>query len=353
MEIRNHIYKFEVDNKETGKYIKQLRKNKGWTSEELAEKLYCSPKTISSWETGVRMPSLDMLIALSNLFEVSVHSLLLPLDNCSCGYIGHYPTQELGYGGGDLDFMAGTLESAGGVFQRREYLLQRLANKVLSEKDIEEIFAVSETLQSYGSLSSKESFLEKINYNNTNPFEIELNFFKALAEYSIETEKIIDDMFASIGEYTPREHNKITFKYLFSVFARLYYGENLDKVLPEMSIIEKSVLFTAAIINKNVAKLEMTEKLYKSGGCFINGILKNASSGLVDAISNEIPYEPNGEKFYWNTSQHELENYFDVIGYVTYYIYKSNPIDVYDLLIIQENENFDEYVQGLHKRGEI
>ena len=51
-----------------------------------------------------------------------------------------------------------------------------------------------------------------------------------------------------------------------------------------------------------------------------------------------------------NCSDFYEENYFDVIGYVTYYIYKSNPIDVYDLLIIQENENFDEYVQGLHNQ---
>ena len=62
METRNHIYKFEIDKKETGKYIKSLRKEKGWTAEVLAEKLYCSPKTVSSWETGVRMPSLDMLV---------------------------------------------------------------------------------------------------------------------------------------------------------------------------------------------------------------------------------------------------------------------------------------------------
>ena len=67
MEIRNHIYNFSVEPKATGKRIKELRKAKGLTAEQLAEKLYRSTKAISSWETGVRFPSIDNLVDLANI----------------------------------------------------------------------------------------------------------------------------------------------------------------------------------------------------------------------------------------------------------------------------------------------
>ena len=44
---------FEIDKEKLGTFIAQLRKEKGYTQKELADKLFLSNKAISKWETGV------------------------------------------------------------------------------------------------------------------------------------------------------------------------------------------------------------------------------------------------------------------------------------------------------------
>lgn len=53
-----------------------LRKQKGWTQEELAEALYVSRTAISKWESGRGYPSIDSLKAISKLFSISIDELL-------------------------------------------------------------------------------------------------------------------------------------------------------------------------------------------------------------------------------------------------------------------------------------
>lgn len=56
--------------------LKELRKNKGLTQEELASKLYVSRTTISKWESGNGYPSIDILKSLANFFEISIDELI-------------------------------------------------------------------------------------------------------------------------------------------------------------------------------------------------------------------------------------------------------------------------------------
>lgn len=61
-----------------------LRKQKGLTQMELAEKLNVSRQAISRWEVGVAVPSTDNLKVLGELYEVSVDYLLNDeVDNIS------------------------------------------------------------------------------------------------------------------------------------------------------------------------------------------------------------------------------------------------------------------------------
>ena len=56
--------------------IKQLRKSKGLSQEELAIKLNVVRQTISKWEQGLSVPDAEMLISMSEVFETSVSTLL-------------------------------------------------------------------------------------------------------------------------------------------------------------------------------------------------------------------------------------------------------------------------------------
>lgn len=56
--------------------IKNLRKSKGLSQEELAVKLNVVRQTVSKWERGISVPDSDMLIAISEVFETSVSVLL-------------------------------------------------------------------------------------------------------------------------------------------------------------------------------------------------------------------------------------------------------------------------------------
>lgn len=44
---------YPLDREKSGKFIAQLRHEKGLTQKELAEKLFISDKAVSKWETGV------------------------------------------------------------------------------------------------------------------------------------------------------------------------------------------------------------------------------------------------------------------------------------------------------------
>lgn len=59
-----------------GNFITELRKEKGYTQEELGDKLYVTNKTVSRWETGKYLPSAEILLMMSDLFDVSINEIL-------------------------------------------------------------------------------------------------------------------------------------------------------------------------------------------------------------------------------------------------------------------------------------
>ncbi len=62
-------------NRVIGKNLLKLRKNKKMTQLELAEKFNYSDKTISKWEAGESLPSVEILFNLANFYGVSLNDL--------------------------------------------------------------------------------------------------------------------------------------------------------------------------------------------------------------------------------------------------------------------------------------
>ncbi|MCQ2587575.1 MAG: helix-turn-helix domain-containing protein [Treponema sp.] len=56
--------------------LKELRKSKNMNQEQLAEKLYVSRQAITKWENGTGLPDIANLVAISNIFNESLDSLL-------------------------------------------------------------------------------------------------------------------------------------------------------------------------------------------------------------------------------------------------------------------------------------
>lgn len=63
MEFNNRLY--------------ELRKQRGLSQEELAGKLKVSRQTVSKWENGESTPDMEKLVAISDLFEMSLDELVL------------------------------------------------------------------------------------------------------------------------------------------------------------------------------------------------------------------------------------------------------------------------------------
>ncbi|WP_044481422.1 helix-turn-helix domain-containing protein [Paenibacillus antibioticophila] len=56
--------------------LKTERSKKGWSQEELAEKLFVSRQSVSKWENGQNYPSIEIIIKISDLFGVTIDELL-------------------------------------------------------------------------------------------------------------------------------------------------------------------------------------------------------------------------------------------------------------------------------------
>ncbi len=65
-----------MDLKKIGSFLKDLRKEKGLTQEQLAEKIGVAGRTVSRWETASNMPDLSILIQLAEFYNVEVGEIL-------------------------------------------------------------------------------------------------------------------------------------------------------------------------------------------------------------------------------------------------------------------------------------
>ena len=65
-----------INKEKFGEFIARLRKEKGLTQQELADRLFLSNKAVSKWERGQSLPDIDLLTPLSDILGVSVAELL-------------------------------------------------------------------------------------------------------------------------------------------------------------------------------------------------------------------------------------------------------------------------------------
>lgn len=65
-----------IDFVKVGSKITKYRKEQNLTQDDIAEKLFVSRQLVSKWENGTGVPSIDVLLELCKLFEITFEELL-------------------------------------------------------------------------------------------------------------------------------------------------------------------------------------------------------------------------------------------------------------------------------------
>lgn len=66
----------KMDLVQIGRFVAELRKEQKLTQEQFGEKMGVTNKTVSRWENGNYLPPADILLTMSQLFDVSVNEIL-------------------------------------------------------------------------------------------------------------------------------------------------------------------------------------------------------------------------------------------------------------------------------------
>lgn len=65
-----------MEQKRIGSFLKELRKGKNLSQEQLAELFHVTGRTVSRWETGANMPDISILVELAEFYEISIPELI-------------------------------------------------------------------------------------------------------------------------------------------------------------------------------------------------------------------------------------------------------------------------------------
>lgn len=65
-----------LDQKKTGSFLRELRKEQEITQEQFAENLGVSARTVSRWETGSNMPDISLLADIADYYNVSIPEII-------------------------------------------------------------------------------------------------------------------------------------------------------------------------------------------------------------------------------------------------------------------------------------
>lgn len=65
-----------MNQQKTGSFLKELRKEKNLTQEQLAELFNVSSRSVSRWETGTNLPDLSILVELADYYDVDIREII-------------------------------------------------------------------------------------------------------------------------------------------------------------------------------------------------------------------------------------------------------------------------------------
>ena len=113
--------------------LQKLRKERGWSQEELANRITVSRQAVSKWELGTAVPDTDNIVQLSELFGVTTDYLIK--DNLDCDE--------------DIPAVARTAANVRKAEQSRQLLIAGIVTLVLGVIIIGVLLTLSQVIESY------------------------------------------------------------------------------------------------------------------------------------------------------------------------------------------------------------
>lgn len=90
-----------MDTIKIGNFLRELRKEKNLTQEQLADVFNVSARTVSRWETGSNMPDISILVEIADYYDLDVREILngersnaLPAGSSSIKDIAEYADKD-------------------------------------------------------------------------------------------------------------------------------------------------------------------------------------------------------------------------------------------------------------------
>ena len=90
-----------MDTIKIGSFLRELRKEKNLTQEQLADVFNVSARTVSRWETGSNMPDISILVEIADYYDLDVREILngersnaLPAGSSSIKDIAEYADKD-------------------------------------------------------------------------------------------------------------------------------------------------------------------------------------------------------------------------------------------------------------------
>ena len=90
-----------MDTVKIGTFLRELRKEKNLTQEQLADVFNVSARTVSRWETGSNMPDISILVEIADYYKLDIREIIngersssLPADGSEIRDVAEYADKD-------------------------------------------------------------------------------------------------------------------------------------------------------------------------------------------------------------------------------------------------------------------
>ena len=333
--------------------LRNLRKEKDYSQEYLAEKLGVTRQTISKWENGTAMPDLKKLIELADFFEVSIDDLLgldyktiNPDSNIDSGSCNDYNEAEAILANRYTNEL---IHSAHNQIDSKTKVLS-IFLAVVSIAFVISVISFSGKIgslenqinglnASYAYLSERINSDGSQNYDGDDYYDVEVTILKTYSEtpYVVQAEL----------KYAPSSYPKNSKIYYLlpkkdGGVDRLSAQENNGEFIAEADIdlsLDKPVYFVLDD-GENVIKQEV----YLGIEDVLGTVNSDITYGINEKSKNEFLFT-NSETYVWNNSKYTKLNSADLVVAVDGKEVYRQALKKSELKYDETNEIFDSFYE--------